>query len=88
VAGLKAILKDKKELVARNLTEKLMTYALGRGLEHYDRRAVDTIVAGLEKDDYKFSRLVIEIARSDPFRLRRGSEQQATQDKLDKQQDK
>ena len=51
---------------AKCLAEKMMTYALGRGVQFYDRRAVNKIVAGLEKDDYKFSRLVIEIAQSDP----------------------
>jgi hypothetical protein len=69
---LKAILKEKKELVARNLAEKMLTYALGRGLEWYDRRAVDTIVAGTAKGEYRFSALVLEVVRSDPFRLRRG----------------
>jgi hypothetical protein len=49
-----------------------LTYALGRGLEYYDRPAVDRIVAALARDDYRFSTLVTEIARSDPFRLRRG----------------
>lgn len=71
-AELKALLKEKKELVARNLAEKLLTYGLGRGLEWYDRRPVDTIVAGTAKGDYRFSALVVEIVRSDPFRLRRG----------------
>lgn len=69
---LKAILRDKKHLVARCLTEKMLTYALGRGLEYYDTPAVDKIVAALERDNYKFSTLVGEIAKSDPFRLRRG----------------
>jgi PAS domain-containing protein len=73
---LKAILKEKKELVARNLAEKLLTYAVGRGLEWYDRRAIDTIVAGTAKGEYKFSALVLEIVRSDPFRMRRGLSQQ------------
>jgi hypothetical protein len=70
---LKAILKEKKELVARNLAEKLLTYGLGRGLEWYDKRSVDSIVAGTANGDYKFSALVLEIVRSDPFRMRRGS---------------
>jgi hypothetical protein len=72
---LKAILKEKKDLVARNLAEKMLTYALGRGLEWYDRRAVDTIVAGTAKGEYKFSALVLEVIRSDAFRLRRGKGQ-------------
>jgi hypothetical protein len=73
-ADLKRILKDKKELVARNLTEKLMTYALGRGLEYYDERAIRKIVADLGAADYKFSALIIGIVQSDPFRLRRGTD--------------
>jgi mono/diheme cytochrome c family protein len=71
---LKAILRGKKELFARCLAEKMLTYALGRGLEYYDRPAVDRIVAALARNDYKFSTLVAEIARSDPFRLRRGKD--------------
>src|SRR5258706_1147355 len=74
-AELKTILKEKKGQFTRCLAEKLTTYALGRGLEFYDRRAIDRVCAALEKDDYRFSRLVIEIAKSDPFRLRRGIEQ-------------
>ncbi len=73
-AGLREVLLEKKELFTRSLTEQMLTYALGRGLEYYDKRAVDRMVAAAAKDDYKFSRLVIEIARSDPFRLRRGKE--------------
>ena len=49
-----------------------MTYALGRGLEHYDRRAVLKIQTALEQNGYKFSTLAIEIAKSDPFRMKRG----------------
>jgi hypothetical protein len=71
---LKKILRDKKELFARNLAEKMLTYALGRGLEEYDRPALDAIVAALGRNDYKFSTLVTEIARSFPFRMRRGKE--------------
>ena len=71
-AELKAILKGKKELFARCLAEKLLTYALGRGIEYYDRPTTHRITAALAKNDYKFSTLVIEIAKSDPFRMRRG----------------
>jgi hypothetical protein len=71
---LKKILKEKKELFARCLTEKMLTYALGRGVEYYDRPAVDRMVATLARDEYRFSTLVIEISRSDPFRLRRGKD--------------
>ncbi len=71
---LKAILKDKKELFARCLAEKMLTYALGRGVEFYDGPALDRIVAALARHDYKFSTLVTEIVKSEPFRLRRGKE--------------
>lgn len=73
VEDLKSILKEKKELFARCLTEKMLIYALGRGLEHYDRPTIERIVTALAANDYKFSVLVTEIAKSEPFRLRRGS---------------
>lgn len=66
------ILKNKKDLFARNLGSQLMTYALGRGLEHYDQCVVGEITAGLAKKGYRFSALVSEIVTSDPFRKRRG----------------
>jgi hypothetical protein len=71
---LKKILASKKDLFARSLGEKMLTYALGRGLEYYDRPAMDRIVAALGKSDYRFSALIVEITRSDPFRMRRGKD--------------
>ncbi len=71
-AELKSILMEKRSQFTRCLTEKLLTYALGRGLEYYDRRPVMQIQDALSKNDYKFSVLVSEIVKSDPFRLRRG----------------
>jgi hypothetical protein len=73
-AELKAILKEKKDLFARCLAEKMLTYALGRGVEYYDRPAIDGITAALAKNEYRFSALVREIAKSYPFRMRRGKE--------------
>lgn len=73
-AELKTIIQGKKELFARNLSEKMLIYGLGRGLEYYDRPTVQKIVAAMAADDYKFSRLVIEIASSEPFRNRRGKD--------------
>ena len=87
-AELRSILMEKKGQFAKCVAEKMLTYALGRGVQFYDRRAINKIVAGVEKDDYRFSRLVIEIVQSDPFRLRRGSDQQARQDAVDIQQEK
>ena len=74
ITDLKQILKDKKQEFVRCLTEKLLTYALGRGLEYYDRPTVDRIVAQLEAEGYRSSALITEIVKSDPFRLRRGTE--------------
>jgi hypothetical protein len=74
---LRKILMEKKDLFARALTEKMLIYAIGRGLEYYDKRAVDRIVADLARNDYRFSRLVTEIAKSDPFRMRRGKDQKS-----------
>lgn len=69
---LRKILLNRREPFARCLTDKLLTYALGRGLEYYDRPAVHRVVEALTKDDYRFSRLIIEIAGSEPFVNRRG----------------
>jgi hypothetical protein len=66
-----AILKTaRRQQFSRCLAEKMLTYALGRGLESYDRCAVDKIIEGLEKNDYKFSALVTGIVQSEPFQLR------------------
>jgi hypothetical protein len=55
----------------RCLTEKLMTYALGRGLEYYDTESVDRVVASLEDDGGKFSTLLMGIIDSAPFQRQR-----------------
>ena len=62
-----SLLTKNKEQFARCVTEKMLTYALGRGLEYYDKCAVDKIMAALQKNDYKISTLIIEIVKSDPF---------------------
>ncbi len=69
---LKAILKTDRDAFARGLTEKLLTYALGRGLESYDRRTVKEIAGDLSANNYRFSSLVLEITNSLPFQMRRG----------------
>ncbi len=70
-AELKAILKADRDAFARCVTEKLLTYALGRGLERYDKPVVQMIAQRVAADDYRFSRLVLEIANSLPFQMRR-----------------
>jgi hypothetical protein len=69
---LKQILKTGHiEDFYRCLAEKMLTYALGRGLDYYDVEAVDQIVAGLQKDDGKFSALLMGVVQSVPFQERR-----------------
>ena len=76
VADVRALFRDRKEEFTRCLTEKLLIYALGRGLDYYDEPTLDRIQTALVRDDYKFSTLLTEIVKSDPFRLRRGKAQQ------------
>lgn len=71
-ADLKTVLREQRDLFARCLAEKMLVYALGRGLEYYDARALDHIVQQLKSNDYRFSSLLIEVVRSEPFDKRRG----------------
>ncbi len=70
-AQLKQILVHKQDLFLHCLTQKLMTYALGRGLERTDHCNLDDIVSSTHKDGDRFSALVTAIVRSDPFREQR-----------------
>ncbi|MCM3873170.1 MAG: DUF1592 domain-containing protein [Pyrinomonadaceae bacterium] len=67
---LKAILRYDRNAFAQGLTEKLLTYALGRGLETYDKPAVTKIAGSLAHDDYRFSSLVMNVVSSVPFQMR------------------
>ncbi len=67
---MEILVEEKKTEFCRCLTKKMLTYALGRGLESYDRCAVNRIVEALEKDDYRFQTLINEIVVSDPFTMR------------------
>jgi hypothetical protein len=71
-AELQAILKADHDIFAECLTDKLLTYALGRGLERYDRQTVQAIAGRLAAADFKFSSLVGEIVKSLPFQNRKG----------------
>jgi len=75
-AGLRKYLREQKQMFARCFAEKMLTFAIGRGLDTYDRRSVDGILKFLEPNDYRFSALVTAIAQSDPFRMRRGKDQE------------
>jgi hypothetical protein len=70
-AELKAILKEQGNAFAEGLTEKMLIYALGRGIERYERPDMKQIVAGLAANDYKFSSLILGIVNSAPFQMER-----------------
>jgi len=70
VTGLEQALLEHPDLVARTLTEKLLTFALGRGIEYYDAPAIRKIVRDAREDHYRFSKLIVGIAESIPFQMR------------------
>ena len=67
----KILLADEHEF-ARTMTEKMLIYALGRGLESYDKRTVNEITRKLEASEYRFQGIIQEVVRSLPFQMRRG----------------
>ena len=69
--GLRAMLLDRRQEFVEALAEKLLTYAIGRGLEAHDRPAVREIRRRVESDGYRFSALVSAVVDSVPFRMRR-----------------
>jgi hypothetical protein len=69
--GLRALLISRREQFVRTVTEKLMTYALGRRLEFYDQPAVRRIVHDAAASDYRWSSIVLGIVNSAPFQMRR-----------------
>jgi hypothetical protein len=70
-AELEAVLREDRDAFTRAATEKLLTFALGRGLERYDRATVKAIARRVAEGEYRFSVLVMEIAQSLPFRMRK-----------------
>ncbi|MDP6794123.1 MAG: DUF1592 domain-containing protein [Verrucomicrobiota bacterium] len=75
VAELEQGLLNRPELFVRTLTEKLMTFALGRGVESIDAPAIRQIVADARADDFRLSSLLLGITKSIPFRMKAGVEQ-------------
>jgi hypothetical protein len=69
---LKKILRTRSDAFTRNLTEKLLTFALGRGLESDDEPVVAQIASRVAANEHKFSTLVVEIVNSKPFQMRAG----------------
>ncbi|WP_020469553.1 DUF1592 domain-containing protein [Zavarzinella formosa] len=72
-ADLKKVLLGKSDQFRRNLSDRMLTYAIGRGLEYYDTCALDDIVKGMKGNGDRFSSLVMGVVNSDAFQKRRGS---------------
>ena len=66
-----ALLREGDGEFIRTVAEKLLTYALGRGVMYYDAPAIRRMVRGLEGDDYRWSALVQRLVASEPFRMQR-----------------
>ena len=71
VSGLRDALMARPEQFVGTMTEKLLTYALGRGMEYYDAPAVREIARNAADNDYRFSSLVMGVVQSTPFHMRR-----------------
>jgi hypothetical protein len=69
-ASLRRALLDRREMFVTVATEKLLTYAIGRPLTAYDMPTVRAIVRSAAANNYRFSSLVVGVAKSDPFRMR------------------
>jgi hypothetical protein len=71
VAGLQTAILRRPELFVTTLTEKLLTFATGRGVEYYDAAAIRKIVRDAQADDYRFSSLIMGVVNSLPFQMRK-----------------
>jgi hypothetical protein len=70
-AGLRAELVKSPEQFTTTMTEKLLTYALGRGVDHFDAPTIRAIVRDAGRDDYRFASVVSGIVHSTPFQMRK-----------------
>jgi hypothetical protein len=68
--ALRKALLSHREDFAFTVTDKLLTYALGRGTEYYDAPAIRRIVRDAAADDYRWSSLILGVIRSVPFQMR------------------
>jgi hypothetical protein len=69
--ALRRVLFERRGEFVATVTGKLLTYALGRGIEYFDRPAIRAIVRESERDDYRWSSLILALVRSQPFQMRR-----------------
>jgi len=83
VAGLRQILNERSDQFVYTFTEKLFTFALGRGADWYDAPAIRDAVRAAQKDGYRFSTLVTAIATSRPFQMRMSQTSEPEANRLD-----
>jgi hypothetical protein len=70
VSGLKRALLARPELFVTTVTQKLVTYGLGRGIEYYDLPSIRAITREARNNDYRFSSLILGVVKSTPFQSR------------------
>lgn len=73
-AGLRKVLLSKQDLFVETFTERLLTYALGRGVESYDYPTIRKIRRDTEAENYRWSAIISGIVNSVPFKMRRAGE--------------
>jgi len=67
---LRKVLLDKKDMFVETFTERLLTYALGRGVEPYDQPVIRKIARDAKADDQRWSSIILGIVKSVPFQMR------------------
>jgi hypothetical protein len=72
--GLREVLLSKQDLFVETFAERLMTYALGRGVEEYDRPVLRKIMRETATDGHRWSSVILGIVKSTPFQMRRVSD--------------
>ena len=78
VVDLRNDLLSRPNVFVGTMTTKLMTYALGRGTEYYDMPAIRAVVHEAQRNDYRFSSLILGVVKSAPFQMRRSQEREST----------
>ena len=72
-AGLRTVVLERQDQFVDTVTEKLLSYALGRGPEHVDRPVIRRIARDAASDNYRWSSIIVGIVKSTPFRMRRSA---------------
>ena len=75
VSDLRNALLSRPNVFVGTMTEKLMTYALGRGVEYYDMPAIRAVVRDAARNNYRFSSLILGVVKSTPFQMRRSADE-------------